>query len=77
MDNPNIELNRFDEYYGVVIGHCRTGIYILLENNVTVYSYHGAPDNSRGLCSVQKLGNPETNRLPLVVVGSVFVDNAA
>ena len=77
MKNMDFELNRLDEYYGNVIEHCRAGIYILLDSGVKVFSYHGAANNSRVLCSLRNIGDPDANRLPTVVISSVFVENIA
>lgn len=69
-------LERLDAFLGTVVDSCRTGVFIRLddgtEKGILAFAYHGAPRNSRVICALKALGDPERNRLPRVVVESVL-----
>ena len=76
IPEASAELERLDSFFGIVVGSCRSGILIRLEDGTEqgtlAFSFHGAPPNSRVLCALKTLGDPERNRLPRVVVESVL-----
>lgn len=65
------ELSLRDGLYGTVVGGCRTGLFVELENGLVAFSKFGFLENgSKVLCSVVKKAN-ETYRT-VVSIDSVL-----